>query len=834
MNQRRVTIVGCVILITAPLILFAPVVLTGKALFWGTPALQFVPWRDFAWNILKSGNLPLWNPMLGMGAPLIANYQSAIFYPPNWLLFLLDAVGGTGWLAWGQGLLVVLHLIWAGIGMARLAQQLGQSRLAQIIVGLAFSLCGYMVARAGFLTINAAAAWLPWLVLFSSGLVRNRFPSEVSTSRNRSLILIAISTVFLLLAGHAQTAWYTLLFILIWVGYWSWVKDDKRDEGPLCKHRLSHRVKKMVTAWLLLGAAVAIAIGVAAVQLIPTFEYLVESQRSTAVNFESAVTYSFWPWRILTLFAPDLYGNPSRGDYWGYANYWEDALYIGVLPLIMVFVAVIKWITSRFRSYQNAHLPDERSEHYQTARKNTVGLLLAVILVAFVLALGKNTPLFPWLYQYVPTFDMFNAPTRISIWIIFSLALLAGYGVDSWCRPKERGLYWVRLGTAGAAAIIFGSGLAWLFLDQIAGEGLRSPTFVRATALAGFWILGTGILTLTAPSYSPYTQKGSSIQGKRIEIWTYAVSGFVALDLISAGWGLNPGIDQRFYTMEAPAAVSLRQQQAGNRLYLTSDAEEELKFDVFFRFDTFSPNQDWQMLRTVLLPNLTILDGVRSANNFDPLLPARYTNWINALPTLDHEIQDTWLNQMAVTVVENISVYKQEGVVYQQSGDEEELLARWVSCGYVVEDAEAALSLMKSGSLDLDKYVIVEAKGIVPTDNCQPGDSGWVVDREISQNPNKVTIHIDADSDGWLVVSEVWYPGWDAYIDKQLAVSYPANYLFRTIEIPAGKHTVDWEYRPTSFRIGLLVTLSSVLCLLIVVWVYHNHKSNSDRSLKGL
>ncbi|MCK4725494.1 MAG: hypothetical protein KAT29_06820, partial [Anaerolineales bacterium] len=72
MNSRRLTIVGYVILIAAPLILFAPVVLTGKALFWGTPSLQFVPWRDFAWNILKSGNLPLWNPLLGMGAPLIA------------------------------------------------------------------------------------------------------------------------------------------------------------------------------------------------------------------------------------------------------------------------------------------------------------------------------------------------------------------------------------------------------------------------------------------------------------------------------------------------------------------------------------------------------------------------------------------------------------------------------------------------------------------------------------------------------------------------------------------------------------------------------------------
>ena len=831
MNSRRLTIVGYVILIAAPLILFAPVVLTGKALFWGTPSLQFVPWRDFAWNILKSGNLPLWNPLLGMGAPLIANYQSAILYPPNWLLFLLAALGGTGWLAWGQGLLVVLHLVWAGIGMALLAQRLGQSRMAQIIAGLAFSLCGYMVARAGFLTINAAAAWFPWVVLFSSGLVGNRFPYEKSTSRYRSLIFLVISTVLLLLAGHAQTAWYTLLFSLVWVGYWGWVGDDERHAVQRGKHRLPHRLKKVFTACLWLGAAVAIAVGIAAVQLFPTFEYLVESQRSAAVDFESAMTYSFWPWRILTLFAPDLYGNPAQGDYWGYANYWEDALYIGVLPLIMVITVVVRWIGTQLRPNKRSHYPDERIRNYLATRNQVVGLLVAVILVSFILALGNNTPLFPWLYRNVPTFDMFNAPTRVSIWIAFSLALLAGYGVDSWRRPRERGLYWVRLGTAGAVAIIFGSGLAWLFLDQIAGVGIRSPTFIRATAMAGFWFLGTGVLTLTAPSYSLYTKKASSITGKHFKYWTLGTLGFVALDLISAGWGLNPGIDQVFYTMENPAAVRLGKELAGNRLYLTSDAEKELKFDVFFRFDTFSPGQDWQTLRTVMLPNLTMLDGLLSANNFDPILPARYTSWIKALPTMDQEIQHTWLNQMAVTVVENISVHEQEGAAYQRSGGEEELLARWVPCGYIVDDAEAALSLMMSGALNLDEYVIIEANGKAPSENCQAGESVGVVDRESLQNPNKVNIQVNADTAGWLVVSEVWYPGWHAYVDGQLAESYPANYLFRTIEIPAGKHTVVWEYRPRSFRIGLIVTLSSLLCLLIIGWVYRTtNQSRTNRS----
>jgi hypothetical protein len=72
-----------------------------------------------------------------MGSPLVANCQSAIYYPPNWLNFLLAAIGGTPALAWGQALLVAAHLAWASIGMALLVRRLNLGPLAQAIGGLA-------------------------------------------------------------------------------------------------------------------------------------------------------------------------------------------------------------------------------------------------------------------------------------------------------------------------------------------------------------------------------------------------------------------------------------------------------------------------------------------------------------------------------------------------------------------------------------------------------------------------------------------------------------------------------------------------------------------------
>lgn len=58
--------------------------LLGEVFFWGLPALQFYPWREYALALLRAGHLPLWNPYSGAGAPLLANYQSALLYPPAW------------------------------------------------------------------------------------------------------------------------------------------------------------------------------------------------------------------------------------------------------------------------------------------------------------------------------------------------------------------------------------------------------------------------------------------------------------------------------------------------------------------------------------------------------------------------------------------------------------------------------------------------------------------------------------------------------------------------------------------------------------------------------
>lgn len=790
--------------IVAPFVLLSPVFLTGKSLFWGTISLQFVPWRFYAWEVFRSGHLPLWNPLNGMGAPLMANYQSALFYPPNWIHFILQELGGIGWAAWGQALLVAAHLAWAGLGMALLGRRIGLGSLAQSISGLAYGLSGYLVARSGFLSINAAASWIPWVILAGMGILDQQSEGEVATQRKElsnalkfkgklggvwrsmqqevwGVRWLVVALALQLMAGHAQITWYTMILCVIWMAYHAWRMPLGQvitiGAGKI-QATLGNRLWNAGVIFRRMALALILAFGLAAVQLVPTAEYLLQSQRGDQVDYEYAMTYSFWPWRFTSLLAPDWFGNPIHGDYWGYGNFWEDTIYIGLLPFIMALFAVIR-------------------------KKSHSKFLVVLIIASFLLALGKNTPIYPWLYRWVPTFAMFQAPTRFSIWGIFALSLLAGMGVEGWKRPTGRGLYWTRLGTAGALAVMIGAGLAWYLLSDI------KVTFLRATSLAGFWGVGTGLLTLIAP---PDKASGNSFSFLK-RSWPFAVVSFVMVDLLVAGWGLNPGIKRSFYNPHTQGKNPYLSQLTEGRIYISPKLEYDLKFKRFMRFDTFQPDIDWSEMRRYLLPNLNLLDNVQIVNNFDPLVPGRYARWMEALD--DGRDNLAILNLMSVSMVEKMELEQQDGGVRIEDIDLGARL-RWVPCAIIASDEQAAWEKAFSGKIDFNKLVVLESKDLVTDENCT--DAGQMANIQIvSEHPNRIAVKVQNPSSGWLVLSDVWYPGWNASINSVDVPIWRANYLFRAVKIGVGEHEVIFSYQPISFYSGVLISFF-VLLIIWAVW----------------
>ncbi|MGB5843432.1 MAG: YfhO family protein [Anaerolineales bacterium] len=809
-----------------PFALFAPTILGRRALFFGTPLNQFVPWWTWSWEAVASGVFPIWNTMLGMGAPLIANYQSALFYPPTWLYFIAYTVGGIGAMAWLMAIMVVMHLFWATLGMALLIRELKLGKLAQLVGGLAFGLGGYLVARAGFLSINAAVSWLPWIILGATRLVigfsyqpaeQESSETAISTRNNKIMsgYLLLVSVIAMqLLAGHAQTAWYSVLLAVTWVLYlglidpWlnkrrarpkassssnsSEIEDDQQVQG------YGLRQSRVAMLLIFFGSALVFAIGLAAVQLLPTAEYLLESQRSAAVDYDFAMSYSFWPWRFLSFLAPGLFGNPATGDYWGYANYWEDAVYIGLIPFILAIAAIL----TRGKKIARQTLVNPRF----------IGFLVVLILVTFLIALGRNTPIFPWLYQYVPTFDMFQAPTRISVLAIFALAILAAIGAESWSRPEGKLLYWLRLGVMAAAAITIGAGLA-LFLSRSLSLGIR-PSLIRATAWLGLWGLGLGLLALKAP-----LRVEDPNQDREWGWWHWAVVMWIGLDLVVAGWGLNPSVDLSVYQDPSPTAEEVEQALDGGRIYLNSEDEEQLKFERFLRFDTFQPfeeGEDWQSLRASLLPNITVLDTLPSANNFDPLLPARFSSWLEVMQDVDAQVLDQMLNLMGVTVVESIDLNETYGVRFDKR--EAYPRFRWVSCGIGAADELMAIELIKNNTIDHDSGVILETASAGPQPICNRENAAQL--QLVTEQENLNNVRVNSSSAGYLVMSDVWYPGWQAFVDGELAKLWRANYLFRAVAVPAGEHEVTIAYQPKVFYGGVAVSSVAFIGLIAIVLIW--------------
>ncbi len=786
-------------IILAVLILASPLLLTGQALYWGTPSLQFLPWREAAFQMVRSGRLPLWNPWLGMGAPLLANYQGALLYPPTWLLFVLSSLGGIEWHAWGQMVIVALHWLIAGIGMAQLARRMGMGPLSQAISGLSFGLGSYLVTRSGFLSINVAVAWVPWVANYSGRLASDRM--RHGESRYAILLKLVLVITLQLLAGHAQTAWYTLLFVLLWSGYWAWIDafDSSDSQNRDRKDVWAHLIR-VIKSWLLVGLSYILAAGLAAVQIIPTAEYLLESQRSGAVGFETAMTYSFWPWRLLTLLAPGLFGSPVSGDYWGYANYWEDALYIGLLPLLLAFAALAFWLSARIRRKNDQQsLPVDLHEHQP--RWEAVPFLICISLLSLLLALGKNTPVFPWLYRHVPMFDMFQAPTRFTLWMAFSLPLLAGFGAQAWRRPQKRALYWTRLGTAGAAAVTIGAGLTWYWLGDV------SPTFIRAASLAGLIGVVAGFLSLLAPV---------EIAPNSITRWHWAVVLFVGIDLLFAGWQMNPGIDTYYYSQENGVSNTILQSLAGRRLYISPDDEYQLKYERFFRFDSFKIGEDFYRARQVMLPNLNLLDNVPVLSNFDPLVPGSYAVWMEALKRAKGAVFENMLDLSGVGVVERIDPKADYGVSFSQLEPGKGQGARLILCDDQAELRinQPVLDIIQSETFDARREVIIE-DGSGTVLKCQGTGLLGTVEKSDEQ-PDRSVYRLEATGNGWLLLSDIWYPGWQAFVDGVERPVYRADTLFRAVAIEPGDREVVFQYRPLSFWVGLVVSILFGLGLLVM------------------
>ena len=734
-----------VLLALLTVLFFWPLTLQGEVLFWGTPLLQFFPWRDLAVAEYLSGRLPLWDPYSGFGAPLAANMQSGVFYPLNLFYFALP-------IERAMTLTVVLHVFLAGLFTYGFGRALGRTTGGAMVAALTFMFSGYVIARAGFLSIVCVVAWLP-AVLLGVERALNVNPAATGRDRLRAAVGLAAATAMLLLAGHIQLAYYILVLAGAYLLWQSVARTGISAATIKCAIPPA--------AGILLGVAAA------AVQLAPAWELARESVRQQGMDYLAATSYSLWPGQLLGAVAPNFFGSQAAGDWWGPGAFWEGVIYAGILPLALMALAI------RFRFDRTAAF---------FCLMGGVGLLLA---------LGRYNPLFEPLFRSAPGLGLFQAPARFTLWYTFGLAVLAGAGWDALEAHKDASFRF------GAMVTVVGIGLCLAAgMLTVSGGELGAVPALRATAAGGGWMMAAGLLLAIRNRLAP-------------RWWAAGVLTIIFLDLFAFGAPLNPTTDARLYHLETSAAASPPQESRFDRYYTTEAAYQESTGRYFSFKGPFI--SDWRVLAGLqkgLTPGLATTERLFEAYNFDPIRLRRATRLqeVAEASGLPKPLLDA-MNVRYLPAYDpppNATPWAPGGqlMVYQRDLG---LPRAYVARATVrVASLEEALGVMTAPGFDPARVAVVEAPDDLPARGPGAGSA-----RIVEYTPSRVTIDVDSGG-GMLVLSDSYYPGWVARVDGRQVTVIPANAAFRGVPLPSGRHRVEFSYEPASVRLGLGVTAAAL------------------------
>jgi hypothetical protein len=255
---------------------------------------EFYPWQKFVREALAAGQLPLWNPYVYAGHPLLANAQSAPFDPFNLLAYLWP-------LAQSFVVVAFLRLLCAGSFTLLLALELGMSRWAAYVSMVTFT---FAMPQVVWLLYPKASVlvWLPAILFLSLRVIR--------FGRWRDAGLLGLVMAAQIVGGHPETVLYSVLLWGAFCLYWLWAEAES----------VMRRALQLVSAGLL-------GMGAGAMQWLPVAEALLNSE-ILANRSQSSLTWEsiFLQWREwlagVTMLMPNFFGNPRHADYWNKPSMW--------------------------------------------------------------------------------------------------------------------------------------------------------------------------------------------------------------------------------------------------------------------------------------------------------------------------------------------------------------------------------------------------------------------------------------------------------------------------------------------------------------------------------
>lgn len=367
-----------------PIVYFLPALCRGLVLSPDDGILQNVPFRVATAQILRSGHLPLWDPYVFSGMPLLGTAQAGVLFPLNWLYLLFNAPTATN-------VMVLLSYMTAALGAFLYARRIGSSVAGAAVTSLIWQGGGFLINQISHINIVQTAALLP-LILWA-------LERYAASGRRTHAALVSCLVALQFFAGHQQTFTYALLLTFAYALVMGVVDVQKRKR------------------YLASIAFAGVGLMLAAVQILPTWELLRNSLRDTA-TYDFFTSFSMPKRFVMTFLAPYIMGGGDgrlfRAPYLGPSFYPEYVPYAGVISVILAVLALVL-------------AKDRRTRFWG-----------AVVIVGLLLAFGRYAPFsLNTLTYFAPVLNLFRVPARHLVEVHFAVAVLAGRGLT--CLASLRG-----------------------------------------------------------------------------------------------------------------------------------------------------------------------------------------------------------------------------------------------------------------------------------------------------------------------------------------------------------------------------------------------------------
>ncbi|MFH0864211.1 MAG: YfhO family protein [Candidatus Gottesmanbacteria bacterium] len=701
------------------------------------PVRQQYVWRKQVIELLQDRQLPLWNPYNFSGMPLLANFQSASFYPLNILFFLLPF--NSAW-----SFLVFLQPLLAGIFLYLYLKNLHLNQWSSLFGSIIFSFGGFSIAWLEWNTILHVGLWLPLIMLSIDKIINNskkiekEKPQLLLKNRNmaRWSFIFVLSLCSSFFAGHLQVFFYIASFSLIYLLAKWWYYGHNR------------RILSIFVICYLLFVVIT------SIQWLPTWQLINFSARDfNQMNWQQVGW--FVPWQNLIQFiAPDFFGNPTTLNYWGEWNYGEFIGYIGIIPLIFTLPILI-W-----------------------KRNKNILFFGGILIISLSLVLPTPIAKIPYLLQ-IPLLST-SQPTRLLFLIDFLLSILAALGLEQLINEIDNPNQIKKLiKTCLLLGFFFGGlwllilfGQKWVNISleniMIAKRNLILPTIL---------FIGSAIFFICL-LFVRVKQKYTTIICIVILIIT-------VFDLFRFGWKFTPFTKENWLFPQTKITQFLLNQTKPYRIMAIDSRIFPPNFASFYQLEDVSGYDPLYLKAYGQL--------VSSWNSGKPDFSPVSFNRILTPQNYDSRITDL-LNIKYILSLKNESSVKLK-LVYTEGETRiyENINAfprAFLTFDYINADSDnQALQMLFNKNINLRKTAIItHAQGIK-----LDGEDNQSKIRIIEYKPQEITFATTTAKPAILVLSQIYYPGWQVKIDgiKDKLGLLKVNYALSGIFIPSGNHQIN-------------------------------------------